>query len=141
MGRGCKADAFSVDEYGKFKNEEYFDVITRQPLEKGDKGEGGFEAEPMAYYYDMGQDEDKIPFARDEIIHFNKYSANARLYGQSPIIGLSKKIETALAIENFQNKIYKLERPPKGFLDIPGHDEESLNRLVRIHSRGDKAQS
>ena len=83
----------------------------------------------MAYYYDMGQDEDKIPFARDEIIHFNKYSANARLYGQSPIIGLSKKIETALAIENFQNKIYKLERPPKGFLDIPGHDEESLNRL------------
>jgi hypothetical protein len=51
------------------------------------------------------------------------------MYGQSPIIGLSKKIETALAIENFQNKIYKLERPPKGFLDIPGHDEESLNRL------------
>jgi hypothetical protein len=44
-------------------------------------------------------------------------------------MGLSKKIETALAIENFQNKIYKLERPPKGFLDIPGHDEESLNRL------------
>ena len=25
--------------------------------------------------------------------------------------------------------MYKLERPPKGFLDIPGHDEESLNRL------------
>ena len=125
----AKQMRFAVDEYGKFKNEEYFDVITRQPLEKGELGEGGFEAEPMAYYYDMGQDEDKIPFARDEIIHFNKYSANARLYGQSPIIGLSKKIETALAIENFQNKIYKLERPPKGFLDIPGHDEESLNRL------------
>ena len=125
----AKQMRFAVDEYGKFKNDEYFDIITRQPLEKGDKGEGGFEAEPMAYFYDMGQDEDKIPFARDEIIHFNKYSANARLYGQSPIIGLSKKIETALAIENFQNKIYKLERPPKGFLDIPGHDEESLNRL------------
>ena len=125
----AKQMRFAVDEYGKFKNEDYFDVITRKPLEKGDKGEGGFEAVPMAYYYDMGQDEDKIPFARDEIIHFNKYSANARLYGQSPIIGLSKKIETALAIENFQNKIYKLERPPKGFLDIPGHDEESLNRL------------
>ncbi len=125
----AKQMRFAVDEYGKFKNEEYFDVITRQPLEKGELGEGGFEAEPVAYYYDMGQDEDKIPFARDEIIHFNKYSANARLYGQSPIIGLSKKIETALAIENFQNKIYKLERPPKGFLDIPGHDEESLNRL------------
>lgn len=125
----AKQMRFAVDEYGKFKNDEYFDIITRQPLEKGEKGEGGFEAEPMAYFYDMGQDEDKIPFARDEIIHFNKYSANARLYGQSPIIGLSKKIETALAIENFQNKIYKLERPPKGFLDIPGHDEESLNRL------------
>ena len=125
----AKQMRFHVDEYGKFKNDEYFDVITRQPLEKGKKGEGGFEAVAMAYYYDMGQDEDKIPFARDEIIHFNKYSANARLYGQSPIIGLSKKIETALAIENFQNKIYKLERPPKGFLDIPGHDEESLNRL------------
>jgi len=125
----AKQMRFAVDDYGKFKNEEYFDVITRQPLEKGALGEGGFEAEPMAYFYDMGQDEDKIPFARDEIIHFNKYSANARLYGQSPIIGLSKKIETALAIENFQNKIYKLERPPKGFLDIPGHDEESLNRL------------
>ena len=125
----AKQMRFHVDDYGKFKNDEYFDIITRQPLEKGELGEGGFEAEPMAYFYDMGQDEDKIPFARDEIIHFNKYSANARLYGQSPIIGLSKKIETALAIENFQNKIYKLERPPKGFLDIPGHDEESLNRL------------
>jgi len=125
----AKQMRFAVDDYGKFKNDEYFDIITREPLTKGEKGEGGFDAEPMAYFYDMGQDEDKIPFARDEIIHFNKYSANARLYGQSPIIGLSKKIETALAIENFQNKIYKLERPPKGFLDIPGHDEESLNRL------------
>jgi len=125
----AKQMRFHVDDYGKFKNDEYFDIITREPLAKGELGEGGFEAEPMAYFYDMGQDEDKIPFARDEIIHFNKYSANARLYGQSPIIGLSKKIETALAIENFQNKIYKLERPPKGFLDIPGHDEESLNRL------------
>ena len=125
----AKQMRFAVDDYGKFKNEEYFDIITREPLAKGELGEGGFEAEPIAYFYDMGQDEDKIPFARDEIIHFNKYSANARLYGQSPIIGLSKKIETALAIENFQNKIYKLERPPKGFLDIPGHDEESLNRL------------
>ena len=120
---------FHVDEFGKFKDDEYFDIITREPLEKGEKGEGGFEAEPVAYFYDQGTEKDNIPFARDEIIHFNKYSANARLYGQSPIIGLSKKIETALAIENFQNKIYRLERPPKGFLDIPGHDEESLNRL------------
>tara|TARA_R110000824_G_scaffold69993_1_gene180054 strand:- start:3257 stop:4567 length:1311 start_codon:yes stop_codon:yes gene_type:complete len=125
----AKQMRFDVDEYGKFKKNEYFDIITRKALEKGAKGKGGFEAEAVAYYYDMGQDDDKIPFARDEVIHFNKYSANARLYGQSPIIGLAKKIETALAIENFQNKIYRLERPPKGFLDIPGHDEESLNRL------------
>jgi len=125
----AKQMRFHVDEYGKFKDDQYFDVVTRKPLTKGETGEGGFPAEKIAYYYDAGQDEDKIPFARDEIIHFNKYSANARLYGQSPIIGLSKKIETALAIENFQNKIYRLERPPKGFLDIPGHDEESLNRL------------
>ena len=120
---------FHVDEYGRFKDDVYFDVITRQFVDKDEKTEGGIPAAKMAYFYDQGGDSDKIPFARDEIIHFNKYSATARLYGQSPIMGLSKKIETALAIENFQNKIYKLERPPKGFLDIPGHDEESLNRL------------
>ena len=125
----AKQMRFHVDEYGKFRKDHYFDVVTRKTLTKGEIGKGGFKAERLAYYYDAGQEEDKIPFARDEIIHFNKYSANARLYGQSPIIGLSKKIETALAIENFQNKIYRLERPPKGFLDIPGHDEESLNRL------------
>jgi len=120
---------FHVDEYGRFKDDIYFDVITRQFVEQDAKTEGGIPAAKMAYFYDLGGDSDKIPFARDEVIHFNKYSATARLYGQSPIMGLSKKIETALAIENFQNKIYKLERPPKGFLDIPGHDEESLNRL------------
>ena len=120
---------FHVDEYGRFKDDVYFDVITREFVDKDDKTEGGFPPAKMAYFYDQGGDSAKIPFARDEVIHFNKYSATARLYGQSPIMGLSKKIETALAIENFQNKIYKLERPPKGFLDIPGHDEESLNRL------------
>ena len=120
---------FYVDEFGRFKDDVYFDVITREFVDKDDKTEGGFPAAKMAYFYDQGGDSAKIPFARDEVIHFNKYSATARLYGQSPIMGLSKKIETALAIENFQNKIYKLERPPKGFLDIPGHDEESLNRL------------
>ena len=120
---------FNVDEYGRLKDDVYFDVITRKFVDKDEKTEGGIPAAKMAYFYDLGGDSDKIPFARDEIIHFNKYSATARLYGQSPIMGLSKKIETALAIENFQNKIYKLERPPKGFLDIPGHDEESLNRL------------
>jgi len=120
---------FHVDEFGRFKDDVYFDVITREFVDKDDKTEGGIPAAKMAYFYDQGGDNGKIPFARDEVIHFNKYSATARLYGQSPIMGLSKKIETALAIENFQNKIYKLERPPKGFLDIPGHDEESLNRL------------
>ena len=126
----AKRMRFHVDEFGKFKDDIYFDTITRDFLEdKNSKTEGDFPPAKMAYFYDQGTEKDNIPFARDEIIHFNKYSASARLYGQSPIIGLSKKIETALAIENFQNKIYKLERPPKGFLDIPGHDEESLNRL------------
>ena len=126
----AKRMRFHVDEFGRFKDDIYFDTITRKFVEdKNSKTEGDFPAAKMAYYYDQGSEQDDIPFARDEIIHFNKYSASARLYGQSPIIGLSKKIETALAIENFQNKIYKLERPPKGFLDIPGHDEESLNRL------------
>ena len=118
---------FHVDEFGRFVEEEKFDPVTREFMEGTVNPETGVELEYMAYYYES--EDDKIPFARDEIIHFNKYSANARLYGQSPIIGLSKKIETALAIENFQNKIYRLERPPKGFLDVPGHDEESLNRL------------
>ena len=118
---------FHVDEFGRFVEEEKFDPVTREFMEGTVNPETGVELEYMAYYYES--EDGKIPFARDEIIHFNKYSANARLYGQSPIIGLSKKIETALAIENFQNKIYRLERPPKGFLDVPGHDEESLNRL------------
>jgi hypothetical protein len=118
---------FNVDEYGRFVEEEKFDPVTREFMEGDVNPKTGVELEYMAYYYEY--DDGKIPFARDEMIHFNKYSANARLYGQSPIIGLSKKIETALAIESFQNKIYRLERPPKGFLDVPGHDEESLNRL------------
>jgi len=118
---------FHVDEFGRFVEEEKFDPVTREFMEGTVNPETGVELEYMAYYYES--EDGKIPFARDEIIHFNKYSANARLYGQSPIIGLSKKIETALAIESFQNKIYRLERPPKGFLDVPGHDEESLNRL------------
>ena len=118
---------FHVDEYGRFVEEDKFDPVTREFMEGDVNPKTGVELEYMAYYYEY--EDGKIPFARDEIIHFNKYSANARLYGQSPIIGLSKKIETALAIESFQNKIYRLERPPKGFLDVPGHDEESLNRL------------
>jgi hypothetical protein len=118
---------FHVDEFGRFVEEEKIDPVTREFMEGTVNPETGVELEYMAYYYES--EDGKIPFARDEIIHFNKYSANARLYGQSPIIGLSKKIETALAIESFQNKIYRLERPPKGFLDVPGHDEESLNRL------------
>ena len=118
---------FHVDEFGRFIEEDKFDPVSREFMEGTVNPETGVELEYMAYYYES--EDGKIPFARDEVIHFNKYSANARLYGQSPIIGLSKKIETALAIESFQNKIYRLERPPKGFLDVPGHDEESLNRL------------
>ena len=119
---------FNVDAFGRFiEDEELFDPVSREFMSGTVNPETGVKLEPMAYFYES--EDGKIPFARDEIIHFNKYSASARLYGQSPIIGLSKKIETALAIESFQNKIYRLERPPKGFLDVPGHDEESLNRL------------
>ena len=119
---------FYVDAFGRFiEDVEMFDPVSREFMSGSVNPETGVKLEPMAYFYES--EDGKIPFARDEIIHFNKYSANARLYGQSPIIGLAKKIETALAIENFQNKIYRLERPPKGFLDVPGHDEESLNRL------------
>ena len=95
----AKRMRFHVDEFGKFKEDIYFDTITREFLEgKNSKTEGDFPPAKMAYFYDQGTENDNIPFARDEIIHFNKYSASARFYGQSPIIGLSKKIETALAI-------------------------------------------
>ncbi len=118
---------FYVDGYGKFMDDKMFDPLTREFMGGTHNKDTGTKLVPMAYFYDV--DGDQIPFARDEVIHFNKYSSTARLYGQSPIIGLSKKIETALAIENLQNKVYRLERPPKGFLDIPGHNEDSLNRL------------
>jgi len=118
---------FNVDEYGRFRDDEMFDPITREFMDGTHNRKTGTKLVPMCYFYDTQSE--KIPFARDEVIHFNKYSASARLYGQSPIIGLANKIETALAIEAWQKKIYRLERPPKGFLDVPGHDEESLNRL------------
>ena len=118
---------FYVDGFGKFLDDKMFDPLTREFMSGTHNKDTGTKLVPMAYFYDV--DGEHIPFARDEIIHFNKYSSTARLYGQSPIIGLSKKIETALAIESLQNKVYRLERPPKGFLDIPGHNEESLNRL------------
>jgi|TARA_R110002072_G_scaffold46473_3_gene128551 hypothetical protein len=118
---------FYVDGFGKFLDDKMFDPLTREFMSGTHNKDTGTKLVPMAYFYDV--DGEHIPFARDEIIHFNKYSSTARLYGQSPIMGLSKKIETALAIEALQNKVYRLERPPKGFLDIPGHNEESLNRL------------
>ena len=98
--------------------------VTGEPFDPED----GSATVPVAYVYEDDEEGD-IPFARDEIIHFNKYSASARLYGQSPILGLARKIETGLAIEKYQNKIYRLERPPKGFLDIPNVDEKGLTRL------------
>jgi len=118
---------FYVDGFGKFLEDKMFDPLTREFMAGTHNKDTGTKLVPMAYFYDV--DGEHIPFARDEIIHFNKYSSTARLYGQSPIMGLSKKIETALAIEALQNKVYRLERPPKGFLDIPGHNEDSLNRL------------
>lgn len=119
---------FMTDRFGRFQNDIKFNPITRKIIDNGEYDpEDGVELLPVAYIFD--DEENEIPFARDEIIHFNKYSASARLYGQSPILGLARKIETGLAIEKYQNKIYRLERPPKGFLDIPGHDENGLTRL------------
>ena len=119
---------FMTDRFGRFQTDIKFNPITRQIVDAAEYDPNdGTELVPVAYVFD--DEENEIPFARDEVIHFNKYSASARLYGQSPILGLARKIETGLAIEKYQNKIYRLERPPKGFLDIPGHDENGLTRL------------
>lgn len=119
---------FNTDEFGRFQKTNKFSPISRKQLNGDVDPKTNIDLVPIAYSFDR-DGEDSIPFGRDEIIHFNKYSASARLYGQSPILGLSKKLETALAIEKYQNKLYRLERPPKGFLDIQGHDEQALNRL------------
>ena len=118
---------YNTDRFGKFQDSERFCPVCRKTAGGTACSECGAKLELVAYTYE--DPEGDIPFARDEIIHFNKYSATARLYGQSPIIGLMKKIETSLAIENYQNKLFRLERPPKGFLDIPNLDETALNRL------------
>jgi len=124
----AKSMRFNTDEFGRFQKKKLFSTISRKTMNGEFDEANNIKLVPIAYSYDS-DGEDSIPFARDEIIHFNKYSASARLYGQSPILGLSKKLETALAIETYQNKLYRLERPPKGFLDIQGHDEAALNRL------------
>ena len=118
---------FNTDRFGKFQTEDSFCPSCRSGKNGTVCSECGTKLELIAYTYE--DPEGDIPFARDEIIHFNKYSSTARLYGQSPIVGLMKKIETALAIESYQNKMFRLERPPKGFLDIPNLDEQALNRL------------
>ena len=118
---------FNTDRFGKFQTENKFCPSCRKTADGTACSECGTKLELVAYTFE--DSEGDIPFARDEIIHFNKYSTTARLYGQSPIVGLMKKVETALAIENYQNKLFRLERPPKGFLDIPNLDETALNRL------------
>ena len=118
---------FNTDRFGKFQTDDYFCPSCRKAMNGTMCAECGTKLELIAYTYE--DPEGDIPFARDEMIHFNKYSSTARLYGQSPIVGLMKKIETALAIESYQNKMFRLERPPKGFLDIPNLDEQALNRL------------
>ena len=119
---------FMTDRYGRFQDQMRMNPISRRITSELYDPDDGSLTVPVAYVHEDEEDGD-IPFARDEIIHFNKYSASARLYGQSPILGLARKIETGLAIEKYQNKIYRLERPPKGFLDIPNVDEKGLTRL------------
>ena len=118
---------FNTDRFGKFQDTDYFCPECRETRSGTACADCGCSLELIAYTFEDAEGD--IPFARDEIIHFNKYSSTARLYGQSPIVGLIKKIETALAIEAYQNKMFRLERPPKGFLDIPNLDENALNRL------------
>ena len=122
-----KSMRFNTDNFGKFQDQDLFCPSCRKTASGTVCSECGTKLELVAYTFESNEGD--IPFARDEIIHFNKYSSTARLYGQSPIIGLSKKVETALAIEAYQNKLFRLERPPKGFLDIPNLDENALNRL------------
>jgi len=120
---------FNTDRFGRFQEIDKFcpSQDCRVPRSGTACSECGASLESVAYTFEDAEGD--IPFARDEIIHFNKYSSQARLYGQSPILGLQRKIESGLAIESYMNKLYRLERPPKGFLDIPGHTEEALNRL------------
>tara|TARA_R100000963_G_C4636773_1_gene100766 strand:+ start:35 stop:1432 length:1398 start_codon:yes stop_codon:yes gene_type:complete len=118
---------FNTDRFGKFQDTDYFCPECRKSKSGTVCADCECNLQLIAYTYEDAEGD--IPFARDEIIHFNKYSSTARLYGQSPIVGLMKKIETGLAIEAYQNKMFRLERPPKGFLDIPNLDENALNRL------------
>ena len=124
----AKKMRFMTDRFGRFQKEQRMNPVTRRMTGEMYDPDDGSMTVPVAYVHEDDEEGD-IPFARDEIIHFNKYSASARLYGQSPILGLARKIETGLAIEKYQNKIYRLERPPKGFLDIPNVDEKGLSRL------------
>ena len=126
----AKKMRFNTDRFGRFQEEDKFCPICRAEgagshCSKADCGD----VKLRLIAYTFTDEEGDIYFARDEIIHLNKYSASARLYGHPPIMGLAKKIETALAVETYQNKLYRLERPPKGFLDIPGHNEDALSRL------------
>jgi len=124
----AKKMRFMTDRFGRFQDLMRMNPITRKTTNELFDPDDGTTTVPVAYVFE-DDEEGEIPFARDEIIHFNKYSSSARLYGQSPILGLARKIETGLAIERYQNKIYRLERPPKGFLDIPNVDEKGLTRL------------
>jgi len=122
---------YNTDRFGRFQDIDRFCPVCRMAsgTSKHCKNSPCNDTETALVAYTFQDEEGDISFARDEVIHFNKYSSYARLYGNPPILALAKKIETALAVENYQNKVYMLERPPKGFLDIPGHNEDSLTRL------------
>ena len=62
---------FNVDAYGRFiEDEEKFDPVSREFMGGEVNPKTGVKLEDMAYYYES--EDGKIPFARDEIIHFNK---------------------------------------------------------------------
>ena len=80
---------FMTDRYGRFQTEMRMNPVTRNITGEPFDPEDGSATVPVAYVYE-DEEEGDIAFARDEIIHFNKYSASARLYGQSPILGLAR---------------------------------------------------
>ena len=106
---------YNTDRFGRFQDVDRFCPLCRNATGTSKHCDNSpcNDAETALIAYTFQDNEGDIYFARDEIIHFNKYSSYARLYGNPPILALAKKIETALAVEAYQNKVYMLERPPK----------------------------
>ena len=71
---------YNTDRFGKFQMENKFCPTCRKTMNGTACAECATELVPIAYTFE--DHEGDIPFARDEIIHFNKNSSTARLYGE-----------------------------------------------------------